>query len=132
VLVYAAVLGALSLAMAWSLAVRSPLRVDVVRDRAALARLVPGGKLENVYRLQVMNATEETQRYRVHAEGVPGLVVASDPEVEVGPAQSRWMAVRLQVPDGTLAPGSHAIEFEVEAAHGGPEAKERSVFLVPR
>jgi hypothetical protein len=51
------------LAMLASLVVRTPFKVDVVRDRAALSRIVDGGKLENVYRLQVMNATEEPQHY---------------------------------------------------------------------
>ena len=80
-----------------SLAPRTPLKVDVVRDRAALSRIVAGGKLENVYRLQIMNATEQPQRYRIRAAGLDGLVVSSEAEVEVGPAESRWVPVRLQI-----------------------------------
>ncbi len=56
-----------------SLAMRTPLKVDVVRDRGALARIVEGGRLENVYRLQIMNATEQPQRYRIEARGLEGL-----------------------------------------------------------
>src|SRR3569623_1096548 len=82
VLVYAAILGTLCFALALSLAMRTPLKVDVVRDRAALSRIASGGKLENVYRLQVMNATEQPQRYRISAEGLAGLAVASEAEVE--------------------------------------------------
>ncbi len=88
-------LAALCAVLVASLVVRTPLKVDVVRDRAALSRIVAGGKLENVYRLQIMNATEEPQRYRLSAEGLEGLVLASDGEVAVGPAESRWVAVRL-------------------------------------
>jgi polyferredoxin len=61
VLIYSAVLVALSAAMIASLVLREPLKVDVIRDRAALSRIVAGGKLENVYRLQIMNATESEQ-----------------------------------------------------------------------
>ena len=111
---------------------RMPLKVDVVRDRATLSRIVPGGQLENVYRLQVMNATEETQRYRITAGGLPGLEVASGADVSVGPAGSRWVAVRLQVPYGQAAPGSHPIHFDVEARGGDARVREKSVFLVPR
>ncbi|MGZ5848492.1 MAG: cytochrome c oxidase accessory protein CcoG [Ramlibacter sp.] len=132
VLVYGAVLAALCLGLAFSLAVRTPLRVDVVRDRASLARLVPGGKLENVYRLQVMNATEQTQRYRIAADGLEGLAVASEAEVTVDPAASRWVAVRLQIPDGSASPGSHPIHFDVHASNGDAAVREKSVFLVPR
>ena len=103
VLVYGAVLLALCAALLASLVVRTPLKVDVVRDRAALSRIVAGGKLENVYRLQIMNATEEPQRYRLAAEGLEGLVLASEGEVAVGPAESRWVAVRLQIPYGSAA-----------------------------
>jgi cytochrome c oxidase accessory protein FixG len=132
VLVYAGVLGALAIGLAASLALRTPLKVDVVRDRAALSRIVAGGRLENVYRLQVMNATEESQRYRITAEGLPGLEVASEPVVAIGPAESRWVPVRVQVPYGSATPGSHPIHFRIEATGADIHVREKSVFLVPR
>ena len=132
VLVYGAVLVALSAALLGSLVVRTPLKVDVVRDRAALSRIVAGGKLENVYRLQIMNATEQPQRYRISAEGLEGLALASDAVVAVGPAESRWVAVRLQVPYGAAAPGSHPIHVNVSAVSGDAQVSEKSAFLVPR
>jgi len=132
VLVYGAVLLALCGALLVSLAARTPLKVDVVRDRAALSRIVAGGKLENVYRLQVMNATEEPQRYRLAAEGLPGLALVSDAEVAVGPAESRWVAVRLQIPYGSAPAGSHPIHFNIGTVAGDAQVSEKSVFLVPR
>jgi cytochrome c oxidase accessory protein FixG len=132
VLVYTTVLAALCLGLAISLALRTPLKVDVVRDRASLARLVPGGKLENVYRLQIMNATEQQQRYRIEAQGLQGLAVASDAEVEVGPAESRWVPVRLQIPYGSAPSGSHTIHFDIQSPGGEAHVREKAVFLVPR
>ena len=132
VLVYGAVLAGLSLVLVASLVARTPLKVDVVRDRAALSRIVAGGKLENVYRLQVMNATEEPQTYRIAAEGLPGLVVASEPQLRVGPAEARWVAVRLQIPFGSAPSGSHPIHFNIGTAAGDAHVSEKSVFLVPR
>jgi hypothetical protein len=52
--------------------------------------------------------------------------------VEVGPAQSRWVAVRLQLPYGTATPGSHPVHFDVRAAEGGAQVSEKAAFLVPR
>ena len=104
----------------------------MVRDRGALARIVAGGQLENVYRLQIMNATEQPQRYRIAATGLDGLAVATEAQVEVGPAESRWVAVRLQVPYGSAAPGSHPIEFQIGDTAGEAHVAEKSVFLVPR
>ena len=134
VLIYASVLLGLTVAMTSSLYLRTPLKVDVVRDRAALARLAPGGKLENVYRLQIMNATESTRSYHITATGLPGLEVASEPTTEVAPAQARWVAVRLQIPYDNQQPGSHPIRFEVRADNGAASERvnEKSVFLVPR
>jgi cytochrome c oxidase accessory protein FixG len=132
VLVYGALLLALCIVVLGSLIMRTPLKVDVVRDRAALSRIVAGGKLENVYRLQIMNATEQPQRYRISAKGLDGLQVASEADVTVGPAESRWVPVRLQIAYGSAAPGSHPIEFTIgDAAHGAHVA-EKSVFIVPR
>jgi polyferredoxin len=132
VLVYTVILGSLCFALALSLAMRTPLKVDVVRDRAALSRIAPGGKLENVYRLQVMNATEQPQKYRISATGLQGLSVASETDFTVGPAESRWVAVRLQVPYGSAPAGSHRIQFQIEAVGGDAHVSEKSAFLVPR
>ncbi|MGB6096668.1 MAG: cytochrome c oxidase accessory protein CcoG [Comamonas thiooxydans] len=133
VLIYSAVLVALSAAMIASLVLREPLKVDVIRDRAALSRIVAGGKLENVYRLQIMNATESEQRYRISAVGLENLEVASEQEVSVGPAETRGIAVRLQIPYGSATPGSHPVHFNVDAVTAGAgRISEKTVFLVPR
>ena len=97
-----------------------------------MARIVEGGKLENVYRLQIMNATEQAQRYRISARGLDGLALTSEPQTEVGAAQSRWVPVRLRVPYGSAAAGSHPIVFEIQAVDSAAHVAEDSVFLVPR
>ena len=135
VLIYGAILLTLTAGLMFSLVARVPLKVDVVRDRAALSRIVAGGKLENVYSLQIMNATEHPQRYRLSAQGLPGLALASEAEFEVDATASRWVPVRLQIPYGSASSGSHPIKFHIEAI--GPQGQqaqisEASVFLVPR
>jgi len=132
VLVYITILGAVVLAMAISLALRSPFRVDVVRDRGALARIVSGGKIENVYRLQVMNATESVQNLKVGVSGLPGLAAELDGPVVIDPTQSRWIVVRVQAPYDSAPAGSHAIHFEITAQDGSARVVEKSVFIVPR
>lgn len=132
VLIYTSVLVALCVGMLASLVLRTPLKVDVVRDRAALSRIVTGGKLENIYRLQIMNATETPQRYRITARGLEGLDVVSEPEIEIDAAQSRWVAVRLQIPYGSVSSGSHPVQFDIEAVGTNSRVTEKSVFLVPR
>ena len=132
VLVYSAILIGVTVALFVSLALRSPFKVDVIRDRASLARIVSGGKIENVYRLQVMNATESTQNYRITATGLPGLVLASESTVSVNATEARGVTVTLQLPYEGAKAGSHEIHFEVEAINSPGRLTEKSVFLVPR
>ena len=132
VFVYTAILAVIVITMLVSLALRTPFKVDVVRDRGVMARIVAGGKVENVYRLQVMNATEMTQRYKISAAGLPGLFVASEDTVTVDSTESRWVAVRVQAPFDVAAPGSHPMHFEIMSLDSTGLLQEKSVFLVPR
>ncbi len=132
VLIYAAVLMALCTGLLISLVTRSPFKVDVVRDRGSLAHLVEGGRLENVYRLQIMNATEGARHYRVTAEGLAGLSTEPVQEVSVDAAASRWVAIRVQAPFNVAPAGAHAIRFVVRQAEDGAELVEQTTFIVPR
>jgi cytochrome c oxidase accessory protein FixG len=132
VLIYATILGGVVLAMLVSLSLRTPFKVDVVRDRGVTARVVSGGKLENVYRLQIMNATESLQHYKIGVSGLAGLSVSSEDVVEVKSTEARWVAVRVQAPFDVAAPGSHVMQFDIKSLDSPGQLVEKSVFLVPR
>jgi cytochrome c oxidase accessory protein FixG len=138
VLIYSTVLLLICTAFITSLALRRPFRVDVVRDRGTLARMVGEGQIENVYRLQVMNATESPQRLRVKVEGIDGATVSSRPDFEVGPAEARWLPVSVLISPETasrIGPGVHPLRFEIETVEADGdkvEVKEKSTFVVPR
>ena len=143
VLLYSGVLLLICGGLLAGLLLRSPFRVDVVRDRGALARMVDDGWVENVYRLQIMNATEQPQRYRVLAAGLPRMVQDLQRDVAVGPAGAEWVALAVRVPPEVAAlagPGSHAMNFEValvpdalqSPATPARSVVEKSTFMVPR
>jgi cytochrome c oxidase accessory protein FixG len=142
VLIYGTILLLVSGALLASLVLRTPFKVDVLRDRASLARIVDEGRIENVYRLQIMNASEQPQRYRVAVGGLTGVTLVRSEEVEVGPAAARWVPVAVQLPpqDAKAAgPGAHRIDFEISQLPpaGDPQGpawqrSERSTFVVPR
>ena len=138
VLVYTAILFIVVGALAASVALRSPFRVDVVRDRASLARIVDDGQIENVYRLQVMNATEQLQRYRIDVTGLPGIRIDGKADIEVGPAEARWVTVAVRVPpEAAGKTGAQPIEFRIERVESRAGATpslalEKSTFIVPR
>jgi len=94
---------------------------------------VAGGKVENVFRLQIMNATEQEQEFSVEAAGLAGMQALMDQSVVVvGPAQSRWVAVRVQIPHETVAAGSHPFAFSIATRQNPAKVLEKSVFIVPR
>jgi len=98
-LIYGALLLAIIAIAAGSLAMRNPLKVDVIRDRGALARESVPGLIENVYRLQLMNTDETPRRFTIAAAGLPGIaVVGVEQPIAIGPASTRLIALRVQVP----------------------------------
>ena len=97
-MIYSAVLLVIAVAFVASLASRSPFKADVVRDRASLARMVEDGRIENVYRVQLMNSTETAQRFHIEVTGLPDAVVTSQRDVDVGATQARWVALSVQMP----------------------------------
>ncbi len=131
VLIYTATLVGVAAALATSLTLRVPFKVDVVRDRSAVVREVDGGWLENVYRLQLMNATEASQQFKLEVHGLTGIRLTSSEPVSVGATQSRWVAVRVQVPVDAKKSGSYPIQFEIESLSGVGHVTEKSVFLLP-
>ncbi|RYX91420.1 MAG: cytochrome c oxidase accessory protein CcoG [Comamonadaceae bacterium] len=137
VLVYTAVLWMVIAGLIWSLFSRDSFRVDVVRDRGTMARVVGHGQIENVYRLQIMNAAERSRHYRIDVAGIEGARIVPEADVTIEAAGARWIPVRVQVPPDAAPPGSHPIRFVIEAqADGGTsvheQVVEKSVFLVPR
>jgi cytochrome c oxidase accessory protein FixG len=136
VLVYGAVLLAISVAFLVSLSWRHTVRVDVVRDRATLARLVDDGWIENVYRLQLMNATERPQRYRIEVEGLERIRLSRPAEVDIAPAEAQWVTLAVRIPPesaNAAGPGAHRIQFKVTGEDDASSvANEKSTFVVPR
>ncbi len=130
--IYTMILVAVTVGLLVSLSLRTPFKVDVVRDRSTVSRSTEYGTLENVYRLQIMNAAENAQTYRLSVKGLPGLKITTDTEVMVDPAQARWIVLRADVPYGSVEGGSHKIMFEIQALGTDEFVVEKSVFIVPR
>jgi cytochrome c oxidase accessory protein FixG len=133
-LLYTGLLVAIAVAAGVALALKNPLKVDVIRDRGALARETVPGVIENVYRLQIMNTDEKPRQFTIDAEGLPDIKVAGiEQPVAVGAAATRLVPLRLQVPADSGKPGSNPIEFVVQATDDATLARrEKSTFLLPR
>ena len=133
VLIYLAVLLAIVTAFGISLAMRTPLKMDVLRDRGAMGRELDGGVIENVYRLQIMNTSETAHRYRILVDGLPSVRLASADEVTLQGTETRSVPVRVQVDGGQGAKGSNRIHIALRAEDGSDlQVREEAVFFVPR
>jgi cytochrome c oxidase accessory protein FixG len=133
VLVYSAILWLIIIAGAASLWLRVPLKVDVIRDRAALERDVGDGEIENVYRLQIINTTEWPRTYQIGVSGVEEIHIAGPQRVEIAPASSRVLplSVRVHAEREHLSPGTHRIVFTIRAVDDERvRVRENSVFIV--
>ncbi len=134
VLVYSAILVALTVALFTHLALRTPLKVDVIRDRGSLGREVDGGQIENVYRLMLINGAETARTLRISVAGIESISVASEAQVMVAAAEAHAVAVRVRIaPDHRARSGMNAIEFTVTATDDSSvSVREKSTFYVPR
>ena len=131
VLVYSAILGLVAAAGAASLYLRVPLKVDVIRDRAAISREVEGGLIENVYRLQVMNTEERARAFEIEVSGLPTIHLQGESTIGIPAAGNRLVPVKVRIEPGRAAPGTHPIEFSVRALGvEGVAVREKSVFVV--
>jgi cytochrome c oxidase accessory protein FixG len=139
VLIYTAILGAVVIAFLVSLYSRPPFRVDIVRDRGSLARVVDDGFVENVYRVQLMNASERVQKYRVGVEQLSQSSVSGGDEVVLGPAEARWVPISVKIPPevaSRMGSGAFGMTVVVEQLRQGEiaqvDVREKSTFMVPR
>jgi cytochrome c oxidase accessory protein FixG len=141
VIVYTAILVLIVVGLLVSLGLRTTFKVNVVRDRASLARIVDEGRIENLYRLQIMNATEARHRFRVQVQGLPGIALGEPLDVELAPAEARWVTVGVQVAPQAAqqaGTGAHPIVFHIDRLASSGDAgnaasiEEKSTFVVPR
>jgi polyferredoxin len=115
-LIYTTLMLAISGAFVYSLATRVPLRVDVVRDRAALSKETDEGLIENVYRLQLINKDGKAHRYTIKARGINGLqVVSASREIAAEPLQTIDIPVSLIADPVELKGRSIEVSFTIQA-----------------
>ena len=132
-LIYGVLLVAISMAMLIGLATRSDLRVDILRDRATLAREVEGGLIENVYRLQVTNMIEQPRKVTIAVSGIAGIHLDSDGVATLPAANTESVTVQVRVPYDAAPPGVHQIMFDVVVDDDPSFAvRERTTFIIPQ
>jgi cytochrome c oxidase accessory protein FixG len=133
VLIYSAILLTIVVVFFSTLFTRTPLKMDVIRDRGSLGREVEDGMIENVYRLQIMNTDEAPHRYKLTVEGIPSIHIQGSDEVALSSTESRAVPVSVRTNEGQGEKGSNKIYFTLTTIDDPAiEVKEKAVFFVPR
>jgi len=140
VLVYGSALLVLATAMAWGWAQRPELRLNAMHDRGVLARMVDDGAVENIYRLQVMNASLQPRQLRLQAlagqgAGQISLPVKHRGTLQVDAAGVSTVVVTVRMPGDEVlrhargAPLPICFVLDDESAGGAASVQTVSTFL---
>ena len=130
VIVYGVLLTVLLGALGTAVVTRTPLSLDVVRDRNALYRELPNGSVENSYQLKIINKDSESHRYRITVSGLEGVtLIEPRGEIELTGGERRSVPASVVVPAESAA-GIGDLSFAVEAVDAPDIARERRARFI--
>ena len=132
VLIYASLLVVLVAILVTSLATRTPLILDVIRDRNFLYRELPDGDIENIYTLKIINQYHEAREFNLAVSGLEDIALDGVPEpLVVAGGEVLSLPVRVRAHRDN-AYGIMNIEFSITASDDpGVAVREDSRFLGP-
>jgi len=126
---YSVAIIAMCILLGYKLISRTPLQLDVIRDRGQLYVVRDDESVENSYTLNVMNMDNDDHRYRISVSGMEGLTMLDDSEFSLLSGEVKKVPVRL-----SLAEAEHSgdIYFSVEALDNAKlHARHKSRFISP-
>jgi cytochrome c oxidase accessory protein FixG len=133
VIAYAVVLLALAAAVGVGLASRTPLALDVIRDRNALYRETHEGLVENVYTLKLINMDGKDHRYEIAVSGIDGMELRLDADrIPVAAREVLSISARVRADPYSLERASSTIVFTLQAIDDDSlRVEEEARFLGP-
>ncbi len=112
--VYATLLVAVIVGLGVSISQRTPLRLDIIRDRNALYRETNQGLVENVYTLKILNMEEQPHRYELTVSGLEGAKLLLDREqIEVAGGGVLTLPARVRIDPEDLDAASSELLFTI-------------------
>ncbi|SFR48679.1 cytochrome c oxidase accessory protein FixG [Marinobacter daqiaonensis] len=131
---YGAVLVLMIGAVAFTIATRVPLGLDVIRDRGALFSFNSRGLVENTYTAKIHNMTDSSQEFQVAVSGIDSArLIEGDEPVTVDSGEVRSVPTVVEVDPAELEDINTTISFRVEALENPQlSAETESRFVGPR
>ena len=118
--------------LATAMASRTPVILDVIRDRNSLYRQLPENYVENIYTIKIINQSNDARAYSLSISGMQGAVldgVGDSVQVEGGGIVSLPVRVKARRED---AHGVNTILFSVGALDDASVViEEDSRFIGP-
>jgi cytochrome c oxidase accessory protein FixG len=114
IFLYMILLAVITAITTYTILQRSPLGLDVIRDRNQLYRDA-GNMIENVYTLKVINIEEKARTYRLEVEGITGLTLVDKELIEVDAGSVTDKSIRLRVYEDNLQERSTPFIFKLTA-----------------
>jgi polyferredoxin len=137
-ILYAAIIAAVSAVMAYALATRSTLDINVLHDRNPLVTRMSDGGVRNGYTVRLLNKRPDERSLEIVVEGVPKASVqvvnvapAADGRnlVSVGPDQTRELRVLVSVPRDAIPAAALDVVFRTTDPASGETAMARDHFM---
>ena len=131
IVVYAVLLLALVAGVIYSVNQRVLLRADLLRDRNALYRELPGDLIENVYTLKLINMDFKPHQYKIEVLNNDDIQLFISPDPQLEPEEVGNFILRMQAPAGT---GRGSTKVDVRFSTLDEPIIERTVsarFLMP-
>lgn len=132
IVIYGILLTILFMGFFYALYLRTPLGLDVIRDRNALYQLADNGQIQNVYTIKILNKDEAPHRYRLSIAGLDAATIVGDNEFSVGGGQIASIPLRISIPEVSLSAPISTIWFEIVAVDNPRLAtREKVQFIGP-
>ena len=131
IFVYAILLLTLIAGLIWSVNSRVLLRADLLRDRNALYRELPGNRIENVYTLKLINMDFKAHQYKIEVMNNDEMTLLISPEPRLEPEEVGSFIVRIQAPESA---GRGSVKLDVRFSTLEEPIIERTIsarFLMP-
>ena len=131
-LIYGVILAFLTVGFGVALVLRSPVSLDVIRDRNALYRLTDDGNVDNVYTIRILNKSERGQRFTLSATGGSPLTLMAKQQEYTVPSGAVY-SLPLRVRRAAYEPlGPETIVFTLRSLDDpGVSTETEARFLAP-
>lgn len=116
--------------LVYKVATISDIDLNIKRDRNVLARYAAGGKIENVYNINVLNKTLVDTKYQLSATGIDGLAIKGENKpftIESGKVFD--YTIRLLADKKKLTKYNTPIEISVKDLATGKTVSSETRFL---